>query len=59
MHNSISGTEAADRLAIRYLIDALWIERNMPSNVRNCRERFLVRPHRIDGFLASSSCNRL
>jgi hypothetical protein len=31
MHNSISGTEAADRLAIRYLIDALGIECNMPS----------------------------
>jgi len=41
------------RKALCYLIYALWIERNMPSNVRDSRERFLVGRHRVDGFLSS------
>src|SRR6266496_5197047 len=37
-----------------YLIDAIGIERDVPSDLLDGRERILVRPHRIDGLLSSS-----
>ena len=37
-----------------YLIDAIGIERDVPFDLLYRRERLLVRPHRIDGFLSSS-----
>jgi hypothetical protein len=37
-----------------YLINAIGIERDVPSNLLYGRKRLLVRPHRIDGLLSSS-----
>src|SRR6202043_3029442 len=37
-----------------YLIDAIEIERDVPSDLLYGRKRLLVRPHRIDGLLFSS-----
>src|ERR1700676_2416541 len=37
-----------------YLIDPVGIERDMPLDLHNSRERILVRPHRIDRLRSSS-----
>jgi hypothetical protein len=37
-----------------YLIDAIGIERDVPSDLLYGRKWLLVRPHRIDGLLSSS-----
>jgi hypothetical protein len=39
---------------LRYLIDPVGIERNMPLDLHDSRKRILVRPHCIDGLLSSS-----
>src|SRR6202521_6224122 len=37
-----------------YFIYPLGMERNMPFDLLNTRERILIRPHRVDGLLSAS-----
>src|ERR1700674_438411 len=37
-----------------YFIYLLGMERNMPFDLLNTRERILIRPHRVDGLLSAS-----
>jgi hypothetical protein len=46
-------TSARDTFLYVYLIDAIGIEREVPSDLRYGGKRLLVRPHRIDGLLSS------
>src|SRR6266849_5518077 len=49
----VSNNPSSRSKLLCYFIYSLGIERNMPSNLRNCGKGILVRPHRIDGLLSS------